>query len=667
MMRPLCLSLLAASILAPSASAQTSTATFDAAKAFGARENVLDIGISPDGKQLALVIPRPNGGEAVTVLSADGSSPPRLALTSKGISEQITGCDWVSNSRLLCKLWFVDGKSKDISAFTRNVAINVDGTQAKVIVISQGMTAMYRSTYGGNIIDYNGGTDGSILMIKQFVPEMTTGTIIRVDREGVGVVRVDTLTGKEAIVEQPKMTVGAFVSDGRGAVRIIGLRETDGTGYAGDTMTYRYRKPGTDNWIDLSKVVQNPSGTASGFSPVAVDPTSNVAYGFQDHNGYSALYKVPLDGSGTAPALVISKPGIDVDSLMTVGRSKRVVGVSYATDYRTADYFDPELARLATAFHKALPGKSQIDFIDASQDETKLVLRVGSDTDPGKYYLFDKSTKKLAEILELRPLLNTIPLSAMKPIRFPAADGTMIPAYVTLPLNSAGKNLPTIIMPHGGPEARDEWGFDWLVQFYAARGYAVIQPQYRGSTGFGSAFFGSNGFQAWRRAISDIDDAARWAVKDGLANADKLAIVGWSYGGYAALQSQVVDPGLYKAVVAVAPVTDFDQLRSESYNQSSFKQLSARIGTGPHVAEGSPARHATAFQAPVLLFHGDRDMNVDVSESRLMERRLKDAGKSVEYVEFTGLDHYLDDSAARTRLLSQSDAFLRKAMGLPAN
>jgi dipeptidyl aminopeptidase/acylaminoacyl peptidase len=255
-------------------------------------------------------------------------------------------------------------------------------------------------------------------------------------------------------------------------------------------------------------------------------------------------------------------------------------------------------------------------------------------------------------------------LAEMTPIEYPAADGTMIPAYLTLPPGGTGKNLPAIVMPHGGPSARDEWGFDWLVQFYATAGYAVLQPNYRGSAGYGSDWYQKNGFQSWKTAIGDVDDAGRWLLKQGIAAPGKLAIVGWSYGGYAALQSQVLDPALFKAVVAIAPVTDLDRLRDESRQFTNFLVVDKIVGSGPHVEEGSPARHADRFQAPVLLFHGDKDRNVGVGESRLMHDRLVSAGKSVEYVEFPGLDHQLLDAAARTRLLAESDAFIRKALGL---
>jgi len=193
---------------------------------------------------------------------------------------------------------------------------------------------------------------------------------------------------------------------------------------------------------------------------------------------------------------------------------------------------------------------------------------------------------------------------------------------------------------------------------------AVLQPNFRGSTGYGDAWFRDNGFKSWRIAIGDINDGGRWLVKQGIADPAKLGIVGWSYGGYAALQSSVLDPALFKAIVAIAPVTDLETLRSEAYNFTNFPLVDAFIGRGPHVREGSPALNAQRITAPVMLFHGTEDMNVGIGESRLMAGRLKDAGRAVELVEFKKLDHQLDDSAARATMLAKSDAFLRNALGL---
>jgi len=480
-------------------------------------------------------------------------------------------------------------------------------------------------------------------------------------REGLGVDLVDTNTLTHKVVEPPRGGAVDYISDGAGTVRVMSVRGTTNSGYDSTRILYFYRLADNRDWKPLSTMTVT-AGLASGFSPVAVDRAQNLVYGFENLNGRTALYSVSLDGNLTKK-LVAERPDVDIDGLISIGRQNRVVGATFVTDRRSAVFFDPALKTLQAGLGKALPGRL-IAVVDASADESKLILFAWSDVDPGRYYLFNKGTHSVAEILPSRPDLANIKLATVKSITYQTADGSSIPAYLTLPVGSDGKNLPAIVMPHGGPAARDEWGFDWLAQYFVARGYAVIQPNFRGSAGYGDAWYQRNGYQGWRTAIGDVNDAGRWLVKSGIADPKKLAIVGWSYGGYAALQSSVLDPDLFKAIVAIAPVTDLETLRNEARGYTSFPQRDAQIGHGPWVIEGSPARNAGRIKAPVILFHGDRDVNVGIGESRLMVDKLKSAGGKVELVEFKGLDHQLDDDAARTTMLGKADAFLRNAMGL---
>ena len=503
------------------------------------------------------------------------------------------------------------------------------------------------------------GKPGSVLATRTFVPEYSTGTHMASDARGLGVEVIDTTTLKRSTVMPPRASASEYITDGLGVVRIMGLLSRQSEESMGDTISYSYQTGGNDR-RPLSRLVLTPTGS-TGFDPYAVDPKLNVAYGFDSIGGRKALYRVALDGT-LKRELVASRPDVDVDELIRVGRQKRVVGVSYVTERRETEFFDAELLRLRQSLGRALKGQPLINFVDASADESKLLLFAGGDTDPGSYYLYDKATRQLSPLLPVRGELAGMALATVKPVRFPAADGTMIPGYLTLPPGSDGKRLPAIVMPHGGPGARDEWGFDWLSQYFAARGFAVLQPNFRGSSGYGSEWFQKNGFQSWRTAIGDVNDGGRWLLSQGIAAPGKLGIVGWSYGGYAALQSSVLDPDLFKGIVAIAPVTDLDTLRNDSRNYTNFVQVDRFIGNGAHVKEGSPARNVDRIKAPVLLFHGDLDLNVAVGQSRLMADRLKDAGRKVDYVEYRGLDHQLDDSNVRIAMLDKADAFLKAAL-----
>ncbi len=319
---------------------------------------------------------------------------------------------------------------------------------------------------------------------------------------------------------------------------------------------------------------------------------------------------------------------------------------------------------MAERLHRALPNLPLIHFADASEDEQRLLIWAGSDTDPGRYYTYDKATRQLNEIMLARPQLENVALAPVRAVTYRAADGTQIPAYLTLPTGSTGRGLPAIVMPHGGPSARDEWGFDWLAQYFANRGYAVLQPNFRGSAGYGEAWFQRNGFVSWRTAVGDINDAGRWLAAEGIADPAKLAIVGWSYGGYAALQSNVVDPNLFKGVVAIAPVTDLDMARNEWRGFSNAANVRDFFGTGPHIREGSPLQNVSAIRAPVLMFHGDLDRNVGIAQARAMDERLRGAGRRSELVTYRGLDHQIDDGQARSDMLRRTDTFLREVLGI---
>lgn len=648
----------------PQAAAQPAAAPArlaDPAAAFGARESVESISMSPDGRRVAYV--QPARGQAAQLYIADLSTG-RVApvVSADGERQRLSWCGWVSNARLICSIFIVNEYEGRLVPVSRLIALDADGRNLRQLGERDSADQAYARIWGGTIVDWLPGEDGAVLMGENFIPEHRAATRLERSEEGYGVVRVDTRTLARRRVETPRLNAVEYISDGHGRIRVMGTNRTRGaTGQMSNEIQYMYRRAGSDSWHDLGTYNLL---TERGTNPYAVDRDLDAAYVFDDHNGRRALFRVALDGSGRRE-LLVSHDVVDVDALLRIGRSRRVVGASYVTERRQAVMFDPELRALGERLSRAIPNLPLIRFVDASEDESKLLIWAGSDTDPGRYFVYDKATRNLNEIMLARPELENVRLASVRPISYRAADGTMIPAYLTLPPGSDGRGLPAIVLPHGGPSARDEWSFDWLPQYFANRGYAVLQPNFRGSAGYGSDWFQRNGFQSWRTAIGDVNDAGRWLVAEGIADPARLAIVGWSYGGYAALQANVLDPALFRAAIAIAPVTDLDLLKNEVRGWSDAAMTRDFIGTGPHVRAGSPAQNAAAIRAPVLMFHGERDLNVGVAHARLMRDRLQSAGRQVELVLFPRLDHYLDDSEVRARMLRESDAFLRRSLGIP--
>ena len=632
----------------------------DPAAAFGARESIESIRISPDGARIAYVAP--GGGQGSSLYIVDlASGESTVAASADGRTQRLGGCSWVSNDRLICTLFAVRRLEGVIVGATRLIALDSNGRNVEQLGEPDSFYQRYARLYGGDVIDWLPGENGSVLLGQTFIPEQRENTRIERRDHGYGVVRLDTRTLNRRTVEQANLNAMQYISDGRGRVRIMGVQPPRGaTGQISNEIRYMYRQRGSDDWRDLG--TYNVL-TRDGLYPAAVDSQLDVAYVFEKLDGRFALYRHALDGSGRRE-LVASNPHVDIDGLLRIGRAGRVIGATWVTEHRHSTIFDPEMRTLAERLSRAIPNLPLIQFVDSSEDESKLLIWAGSDTDPGRYFVYDKGTRQMAEIMLARPQLEGVALAQVRPVSYRAADGTMIPAYLTLPVGSSGRGLPAIVMPHGGPDSRDEWGFDWLAQYFAHRGFAVLQPNFRGSAGYGDQWFQVNGLQSWRTAVGDVNDAGRWLVAEGIARPDRLAILGWSYGGYAALQANVLDPDLFKAAVAIAPVTDLNLLKEESRLFADFAMTRDYVGSGPHIRQGSPAQNAEAIRAPVLLFHGEMDRNVGVAHSRLMRDRLRDAGKRVELVVYPDLDHGLHDSTVRAEMLRRSDAFLRASLGI---
>ncbi|HVH48366.1 MAG TPA: S9 family peptidase [Sphingomicrobium sp.] len=645
----------ACALLATQAVAQVQPLATDAA-AFGVRDAATAMDLSPDGKRVVYVSPGP--GRVSVVLVGDlATGDVKGVLKSSGDPESISWCEFAKNDRLICRYTAIVPDSNLLIGHSRLISLKIDGTELKELGQRKSAYDSRYRQFDGSVIDWLPGDPDNVLMTRNFIPEagkMDTN-VVRT-RDGLGVVKVNVRTLKADIVERPSTSAGGYMADGTGKVRLMAIPEVTPEGRQTGRIRYQYRTADSREWQIL---IDNQEDE---FQPLAIDGAIDSLYALRKLDGRWALYRIKLDDSRSA-TLVASNPTVDIDDVITVGDGVKIVGYTYVDDRRRRVYFDDGLKKLSGSLSKALPNLPLIDFVGVSADNNKLLLFAGSDNDPGRYLLFDRTTRALGEVVHARPDVATRTLATTRSATYSASDGTKIPAYVTLPPGSSGKGLPTVILPHGGPEARDEWGFDWLVQFLAVRGYAVVQPNFRGSGGYGDKWLVENGFRSWETSIGDVTAAARWVSSQGIADPNRTAILGWSYGGYAALQSAALNPSLYKSVIAIAPVTDLQMLKDD-YEHFTIRNVVAKyVGSGPHVAAGSPLRRATAINAPVLLVHGDFDQNVGVAHSRKMNDALKSAGKPVDYVEFKGLDHQLRDNDARREMLTRIGELLDRTIG----
>lgn len=371
------------------------------------------------------------------------------------------------------------------------------------------------------------------------------------------------------------------------------------------------------------------------------------------------------DGRVGAPTSAYSGDNVMIDR-----RSRTVIGTIETglerTEYR---FFDPKDAALWRGIAKAFRGE-QVSLETWSKDRKVIIVEVQGPESGVSLFKIDRANGKADFFADRYSELGPELLSPVSTFTYKAADGLEIPAYLTLPRGRAAKGLPLIVLAHGGPASRDYPGFDWWAQALASRGYAVLQPQFRGSTGFGEDHKAAGYGQWGRKMQTDLSDGVRALAAKGTIDSKRVCIAGGSYGGYAAMAGVTLDAGVYRCASAVAGVSDLrrmlvseiDDAGSERNSTLRYWQrfMGASNAGDTSIDAWSPARLADRVTAPLQLIHGKDDTVVRIEQSRLMRDALKKAGKSVEYLELAGEDHYLSRPVTRIAMLEAQVAFLEK-------
>ncbi|MEL7022746.1 MAG: prolyl oligopeptidase family serine peptidase [Pseudomonadota bacterium] len=465
-------------------------------------------------------------------------------------------------------------------------------------------------------------------------------------------------------IERPRRTVRDWTADHEGNVRI-------GRGLTSNRQRTLFFKPdGEKKWQDFSHRVENADAV---FRPIGFSEDPNVAYVISNHEVDPAgLYYFDIEAD-TFGEMIFNHPSVDIAGVNIDPQTRGIRSIRFVDkEVETVWFSDSQTQGLDGV--EALFPDQEIKIHSVSRDGRYYVLRVSGARDPGQYLTFDQETKKAQLLPQQYPDLDATALGKTIPTEYEARDGLTIPAFVTLPpgidtLEEAAA-LPFVIHPHGGPTARDFLRFSFDVQFWASRGYGVLQMNFRGSSGYGKAFELA-GDRAWGQAMQDdITDGVHWLINAGYADADRIAIAGGSYGGYAALMGVVKEPELFQCAISFAGVSDLPKLiqRERRFIDGEYRtRFIGRLwGDRKMLAENSPAKRADEIQVPVLLLHGDRDTVVDIGQSELMAKRLKKHDVPHEYIVFEDGDHHHSMYPHRLEYLEASERFLQDCIGTNA-
>lgn len=472
--------------------------------------------------------------------------------------------------------------------------------------------------------------------------------------------KVKIATGERTLVRKNTERITAFVFDLKDQLRLA-TRSAEN----GDTEVLR---------VDADKFTKIYScNVFESCGPVRYHKDGERVY-FQTNKGSDVdLVHLELFNPTTGKEeLVESDPlkRVDFGNAVFSELSDELIATSYDDERERIYWKDKAFEADYKNLQKQLPGK-EIGFGSSTKDEKLWLISATADTDPGSTYLFDRTTKKLTLQYQVREKLNRAYLAPMKPVKYQSSDGMEIPAYLTLPKGAEAKNLPAIIVPHGGPWYRDSWGYNAFAQFLANRGYAVLQPNFRGSTGYGKKFIDAGNKQWGNKMQDDVTWGAKYLIAQGIADPKRVGIMGGSYGGYATLAGVAFTPDVYAAGVSIVGPSNLITLLESipPYWEQIRKVFYERMGD-PNTPEGkaqllrqSPLTAASKIKTPLLVVQGANDPRVNKRESDQIVIALRDRGFPVEYMVAPDEGHGFARPVNNMAMFASAEKFLAKYLG----
>ncbi|MCC2616990.1 S9 family peptidase [Aestuariibacter halophilus] len=557
--------------------------------------------------------------------------------SSDNLNARINWLRWVNESTILFSVRFADNRGGVDTKETRLLSINVEHENPEpTVLIKPHSFRDHISQFQDKVIDD--------------LPDDPDHVLIEVDldvQNQPSVYKLNVHTGAKSRVEKGKRQIRWFMTDQQHRVRL------------GEKLSYRtgeaviyVRQANSEEWQSL---YEYDALKAPGIEPLGFDLDPNILYFAVFENDRKVIKSMDLRSK--EQTLVYKDPDYDADGrLIYSSATGEVIGITHLNSPTGRIYWKGDRQRLLDGLNKALPEFDNY-LVDFSRDERVYLMYSETSNMPGAYFLGDRDKGTLELVFEQYPEIPT-DLGTQRLVTYQARDGVSIEGYLSRPAGQDGP-VPTILHPHGGPGARDVSGFDYWTSYFLSRGYAVFRPNFRGSTGYGYTF-AQQQMQGWGLAMQDdLTDAAHWLVEQGIAQKDRMCIVGASYGGYAALMATVKTPDLFQCAVSFAGVSDLPELISHHRRYVGLKFVRNQIGTDSDDMEArSPYYHAKSIKTPILLVHGEDDRVVDKRQSALMADALEDEDKDVEYILLPQGDHYLSIQGNRHRFFRAMDAFL---------
>lgn len=583
--------------------------------------------ISPDGTRILFLAPwerRLN----VHVQTIGEESAVRVTSATE---RDITACLWSGNDRIV---YLLDKGGDENSRLYRAKA---DGSGVRDLTPFEGVKT--------TLVD----------PLEEKDDEMLIGLNKR-DPRVFDVYRLNLDTGELELVEENPGDIEGWMTDHEGKLRVA--VKSDGVN---TSLLYRERE-GTPFRTLLT------TNFRESVAPLLFTPDNKKLYVSSNlGRDKSAIFLFDPE-TVVHEELIFEHQEVDVRSLLYSKKRKVITGTSFVTDRLGYHFFDDERRVLQEELESLLPGY-QVMVGSMNRDEDKTLLVANSDRTAGAYYFYDIAKKELTKLEELAPWLPEDRMAPMKAVSYKARDGLTIHGYLTLPPGSDGKNLPVVIHPHGGPWVRDVWGFNPVVQFLASRGLAVLQMNFRGSTGYGRAFWEAS-FKEWGRAMQDdITDGVQWMIDSGTADPKRIGIFGGSYGGYVVLAGLAFTPDLYSCGVDYVGVSNIFTLLETipPYWELGRKMLYEQIGD-PETEQdllraASPVFHADKIKAPLLVAQGANDPRVKKAESDQIVEALRKRGIDVEYMVKENEGHGFQNEENRFDLYRAMESFFAKHLG----